>query len=216
MSLARTLARTALPVLAVAVVAAAMGVGVPSPAAAAAPAALTATAAQQGTPALLRTGSQGVAVREWQDLVNRALRGGTVDHPVLAVDGVYGARTASATRAVQAAAGIEQDGVVGPSTRTALPGLLPGATGTPPGPTARHLTTGSLGGDVLDWQRTVGHLVAGGEVDTPRLALDGVFGPATRTRTLAVQRRLGGTQDGVVGPVTRAGAGALVESSASR
>ncbi len=143
------------------------------------------------------------------------LTGGTVDHPVLTVDGVYGPATAPATRAVQAAAGIAQDGVVGPATRDALPGLLPGARSAAPSASERRLSSGALGGDVIDWQQVVGGLVAAGEVDTPRLALDGVFGPATTAGTIAVQKRLGTTTDGIVGPVTRAGAAALLADSAS-
>ena len=207
LTFARALPRTALPVLAVAVVAAAMDLGVPSPAAAAAP---TSVSASQGTTSLLRAGSTGLAVREWQDLMNHAFTSGTVDHPVLAVDGEYGPATASATRAVQAASRIVQDGIVGPATRSALPGLLPEATGTAPAPYERRLTTRSLGGDVVDWQQVVGGLASTGEVDTPRLSLDGAFGPATRAGTIAVQRRLGLVQDGIVGPATRAGAAALL------
>ena len=214
MTLTRTCSRTALPALAAAVLAAALGVGVPAPASAAAPPAdrAAALAARSSTP-LLRPGSTGLAVREWQDLLNRAVSGRTIDSPALTVDGVYGPRTAAATRALQAAAGLVPDGVVGPATRTALPGLLPGATGTAPEPFARRLSSGALGGDVVDWQRVVGGLASAGVVRTPRLALDGVFGPATRAGTIAVQERLGVTQDGVVGPVTRAGAAALLDSA---
>ena len=88
MTLARTVRRTALPVLPVAVVAAAVGLGVPGPAVAAAPPAVQASWQQAGA-SLLRVGSHGLVVREWQDLMNRAFTGGTVDHPVLTVDGVY-------------------------------------------------------------------------------------------------------------------------------
>ena len=134
MTLARALTRTAPPLLATAVVAAALGLGVPAAAVAAAPSSARADSAQQSAPALLRVGSRGLGVRQWQDLVNRALTGGTVDHPVLRVDGLYGPATAAATRAVQAAAGIAQDGIVGPVTRRALPALLPGAASSIPGP----------------------------------------------------------------------------------
>lgn len=210
----RSLTRTALPAVAVA---AALGLGVPATASAAgAPPSAHALQAQQDGPGLLRVGSRGLVVHEWQHLMNRAFTGGTVDHPVLVVDGVYGPATASGTRAVQAAAGIAQDGVVGPATRSALPGLLPGAAGPAAPGSEPLLTTGALGGAVVDWQRVVGGLVAAGEVDTARLALDGVFGPRTRAGTIAVQQRLGITPDGVVGPVTRSRAAALLAASAGR
>jgi peptidoglycan hydrolase-like protein with peptidoglycan-binding domain len=212
MTLARTAPRIVLPALAGVVLAAAMGVGVASPVWAAAPAAAHAATGEQSGTALLRIGSRGLAVREWQSLLNRASTGriATVDHQVLTVDGVYGPKTASATRAVQAASGIRQDGIVGPQTRAALPGLLPGAMSAPAAASERRLSTGARGGDVVDWQRVIGGLSSAGKVDTPRVALDGAFGPRTLAGTIAVQRRLGIVEDGIVGPVTRAGAATLL------
>ena len=87
---------------------------------------------------------------------------------------------------------------------------LPGATGTPPVSVARSLSVGSRGADVADWQRDVNRLRAAGTVDTRLLSIDGVFGPATRAGTLAVQERAGITRDGVVGPVTRRSAARLL------
>lgn len=211
MNLSRTLPRRAVPAAVALSVALGLGVLAPSASAAAAtsPASTHSTTQQHSAP-LLQVGSRGQAVREWQSLLNRVFTGRTIDHPVLAVDGEYGPRTASGTRALQAAAGLTRDGIVGPKTRAALPALLPGATGTPPVSVARSLSVGSRGADVADWQRDVNRLRAAGTVDTRLLAVDGVFGPATRAGTLAVQERAGITRDGVVGPVTRRSAARLL------
>jgi hypothetical protein len=67
---------------------------------------------------VLRLGSTSVAVRSWQEQLNRWLR---LKHlkPVTA-DGAFGPGTQAATQALQRAAALTPDGVVGPATRTAL------------------------------------------------------------------------------------------------
>ncbi len=66
---------------------------------------------------LLRTGSRGEAVRALQILLNgRGFDSGEAD-------GVFGAKTAAAVRAYQAAATLAVDGVVGEKTMSALLGL---------------------------------------------------------------------------------------------
>jgi len=77
----------------------------PSPAAASAPA---------PGPALLRSGDEGAAVAQ----VQRRLR--ELGYFLPAVDSDFGSNTRQAVWALQKAAGISRDGVVGPSTRAAL------------------------------------------------------------------------------------------------
>ncbi|EXG82333.1 putative peptidoglycan-binding domain-containing protein [Cryptosporangium arvum DSM 44712] len=62
----------------------------------------------------LGNGNQSSAVRALQDSLNRCHGAG------LTVDGIYGARTATAVRNVQRGANIAQDGVYGPQTRNAM------------------------------------------------------------------------------------------------
>lgn len=85
---------------------------------------LTGTASSGGTvPLVLKLGAAGAAVKAWQKELNRWLRtqpGATV----LPLDGHYGPRTVTATKALQQAAGITADGMVGPATRLALKRLL--------------------------------------------------------------------------------------------
>ncbi len=67
---------------------------------------------------VLRLGSTGAAVVAWQKQLNRWLR---LKHlkPV-AADGAFGPGTQAATQALQRAASLTPDGVVGPATRKAL------------------------------------------------------------------------------------------------
>jgi hypothetical protein len=62
---------------------------------------------------LLRRGDVGTDVVEWQELLTRA------GQPVV-VDGNFGPRTETATRTVQRAAGLTEDGIVGVLTRAAV------------------------------------------------------------------------------------------------
>ncbi|WP_422115579.1 peptidoglycan-binding protein [Brachybacterium sp. UNK5269] len=71
----------------------------------------------------LRQGDRGAAVRTLQSKLNQ--RGASVT-----VDGVFGGGTKTAVRALQSAAGLGVDGVVGPKTWSALDGKvrIPGST----------------------------------------------------------------------------------------
>lgn len=73
-----------------------------------------ATPAPEPESALLRAGDEGEAVAQ----VQRRLQ--ELGYFLPAVDGVFGSNTRQAVWALQKAAGISRDGVVGPSTRAAL------------------------------------------------------------------------------------------------
>lgn len=181
---------------------------VAAPALASAPATAVSAAA---TDPLLRQGMRGAAVRDWQRVLDRAVVDGVVAATRVRADGVFGPHTRAVTLALQARAGIAQDGVVGPLTRDAVAGLLDGGAPSTPAPEGdRLLRAGLRGEDVRDWQRAVNRAVSAGHVEHRRLAEDGVFGPGTRAATVAVQRALGLTPDGVVGPLTRDGLAGLL------
>lgn len=183
--------------------------------------AVAAAPAQAGAPAssavqttadpLLRAGSRGPAVRDWQRVLDRAVTAGVVEADRVRADGVFGPVTRSVTLALQARAGLRQDGVVGPLTRDAVAGLLDGAAPAPAPAGDRLLRVGLRGQDVRDWQRAVNRAIATGDVEHRRLAEDGVFGPSTRSATQAVQRSTGTAPDGVVGPLTRDGLAGLLD-----
>ena len=69
---------------------------------------------------LLRKGSKGLEVSEWQGQLNQ-VRGGAL----IEVDGFFGPITDAATRDFQSGAGISVDGVVGPQSRAAMQAALP-------------------------------------------------------------------------------------------
>ncbi len=194
---------------------AAAGAATPAPQA---PAAVTASsAAAASSTGVLKVGSRGPEVRQWQALLNRIFRAGAVTGRTIAEDGVYGPGTARATRTVQAHLRLTQDGVVGDRTRRAVSGLgfATGVGGTTPSSDAhdadRRLRSGMRGADVKKWQGTINIAVRLGRFDHPRLAQDGEFGPGTRRATIALQKQLKVTADGIVGPTTREAVGWLLE-----
>lgn len=160
---------------------------------------------------LLRQGSTGQAVRDWQRVLQRLVAEEVLDLPRVVLDGQFGPQTRAATVAVQRLSGASVDGVVGPRTRAGAGTLLSAGPSGPQEPQGvRNLRQGDRGPDVRQWQETLERARRAGEIDVPRVALDGVFGPATRQATVAAQRRLGVTRDGIVGPVTFGGLGSLL------
>lgn len=144
---------------------------------------------------ILRNGSRGDGVRDWQRLLAGA---GLI--PAGDVDGVFGPQTERATVEFQRRLGVTADGVVGPATRAATARLLAWLAAsrpipaTPPFPgTVRQ---GDHGAAVKAWQH--GLNARGGY----GLAVDGSFGPATHHVVVHFQRRRGLTVDGIAGPAT--------------
>lgn len=145
----------------------------------------------------LRLGSRGAAVARWQRQLNSAMGAG------LAADGIFGAMTRAATTRFQRSAGLGSDGlgVVGPRSRAVMARRLSARTSRSSRPrTATALRYGRTGPPVVRWQRQLNQGASAG------LAVDGVFGQATRAATIRFQRSAGlnGTAgQGVVGPRTR-------------
>lgn len=80
------------------------------------PAATAAATAQQP---LLREGSRGAAVSDWQATLNKLAAKGMPKQGTIAADGIFGSRTKAATLAFQRWAHIPVDGIVGVQTYTA-------------------------------------------------------------------------------------------------
>src|SRR5690554_3856956 len=151
-----------------------------------------------GSGALLRRGSTGQAVRQWQTVLHGA---GLL--PANGVDGIFGPQTEAATKAFQRTLRVSADGIVGPQTRAATSQLFKflagsgGGGGSTPSPSRPTIRRGSTGAHVRNWQtvlRGAGLLPANG--------VDGIFGPQTENATRAFQRKLKVSADGIVGPVT--------------
>ncbi len=143
----------------------------------------------------LRVGSRGQEVEAWQKILVGA---GLL--PASGVDGRFGPQTEAATRTFQTRIGVTADGIVGPATREATARLLAWLAAAKPIPAVPPYPgiarRGDRGGQVRVWQDTLNGRAAA------RLAVDGVFGPATEAAVRAFQRREHLTADGIAGPAT--------------
>lgn len=151
---------------------------------------------------VLRPGARGDAVSYLQARLNDRGAG-------IAVDGSFGPATRRAVEAVQTNGGVRVDGVVGPATwnllvntsAEAVPAVLPGAAAPSASGSDEQryspqvLRYGSRGEAVRFLQARLNDRGAG-------IAVDGSFGPATRTAVKALQGNGGLRTDGVVGPAT--------------
>jgi peptidoglycan hydrolase-like protein with peptidoglycan-binding domain len=99
------------------------------------------------------------------------------------VDGAYGPATAAAVSAVQSAAGVPADGIVGPQTWP-------------------HLVITTQNGSTGDAVRAVQQFGLVPSPGIPPLVVDGDFGPITEDRVRFFQESWGLTQDGIAGRET--------------
>ena len=151
----------------------------------------------------LRTGSTGSAVEQVQFWLNTLAQYESA-LPSLAVDGRYGAATASAVRAFQRRYGLTVDGVVGRETWNAIYNefrSIQSDNGTPnayPGTALREGASGQNVRLVQFWLK-IAHTVYSRLND---LTVDGRFGAATTAAVKRFQIYFGLTSDGVVGRTT--------------
>ena len=151
----------------------------------------------------LRTGSTGSAVEQVQFWLNTLAQYESA-LPPLAVDGSYGAATASAVRAFQRRYGLTVDGVVGRETWNAIYNefrSIQSDNGTPnayPGTALREGASGQNVRLVQFWLK-IAHTVYSRLND---LTVDGRFGAATTAAVKRFQTYFGLTSDGVVGRTT--------------
>ena len=150
----------------------------------------------------LRRGSSGETVRLAQYFLRvAALYDESI--PPITIDGVYGADTENAVRAFQQTQGLTADGIIGSATWNALyerflginrtTGLAVPYPGTP-------IKAGSRGDNVRLVQEYLNALSRA--YPLPRIAADGIYGPATENAVTAFQRLFGLAADGIVGPRT--------------
>jgi peptidoglycan hydrolase-like protein with peptidoglycan-binding domain len=140
----------------------------------------------------VHTGDSGDAVSQAQ----RALR--RTPNTTLAVDGIFGPLTETATREFQQQAGLPVTGVVDEATWAALP------TGNP----MPVLSEGSSGPAVRSLQEVLTSGAVGLWETTPK-GTDGTFGPNTEASVRAFQTWARIAADGIVGQKTWDAATAL-------
>ncbi len=169
------------------------------------------TSSYPGTP--LRVGSSGPSVVIVQASLNRIAQNYPAIPKIPNVDGIFGPRTESAVRSFQQIFGLTADGIVGKATWYAIVRLYTAVTRlselrsqgqqfyninwAPPA----NLQVGSTGEKVRllqQWLSVLSEFVP----EIPNVAVDGVYGNATRAAVLAAQRRFGLPETGTVGAAT--------------
>lgn len=169
------------------------------------------TSTYPGTP--LRRGSSGPNVVVVQVELNRISQNYPAIPKLASVDGIFGSRTEASVRKFQEVFNLTPDGIVGPATWYALVRLYTAVTSLselrsqgqrfyaiawnyPNG-----LEQGDTGQKVEHLQYMLSVLSAY-IPDIPPIAVDGIFGSATRNAVLAAQRRFGLPQTGEVDAAT--------------
>ena len=131
------------------------------------------------SPATLKMGSKGPAVKALQCLLNSA--GAS---PKLTLDGTFNTKTKTAVISIQKSYGLPQDGIAGPKTWAALL-------------KTDEIKTGSKGPVVKALQCILNSVGTG-----TKLTVDGIFGANTQKGVLAIQKSNGLKEDGIVGQKT--------------
>ena len=164
------------------------------------------TSSYPGTP--LRRGTTGPGVVTIQTELNRISQSYPAIPKIPTVDGIFGARTEAAVRKFQEVFNLNVDGIVGPATWYALVRLYVAVTrlGELRSQGQRYYAN-SWAHEPIDFGDRgvkVEHLQYMLSVlsefipEIPPLAIDGIFGNATRAAVIAAQRRFGLPETGEV------------------
>ncbi len=165
------------------------------------------TSSYPGTP--LRRGSSGPAVVVVQVELNRIAQNYPAIPKLAATDGIFGSRTEASVRRFQEIFGLTPDGIVGKATWYALVRLYTAVTALSelrsqgqqfysinweyPDP----IQQGDTGDKVRHLQYMLS-ILSDFIPSIPPVAVDGIFGPATRDAVVAAQLRFGLPQTGQV------------------
>lgn len=165
------------------------------------------TSSYPGTP--LRRGSSGPSVVVVQVELNRIAQNYPAIPKLASVDGIFGSQTEASVRRFQEIFDLTPDGIVGKATWYALVRLYTAVTSLSelrsqgqqfysinweyPDP----IQEGDTGDKVRHLQYMLSVLSAYIQ-NIPAVAVDGIFGPATREAVIAAQRRFGLPQTGQV------------------
>ena len=165
------------------------------------------TSSYPGSP--LRRGTTGPSVVVVQVELNRISQNYPSIPKISPVDGIFGAQTEAAVRRFQSVFGLTEDGIVGQATWYALVRLYTAVT------SLSELRSQGQRFYANSWALTdpieegdrgvkVEHLQYMLQVlsayipEIPEVAVDGIFGPATRNAVIAAQQRFGLPQTGIV------------------
>lgn len=159
-----------------------------------------------GTP--LRRGTTGPSVVTVQVMLNRISQSYPAIPKVPSVDGIFGARTESSVRKFQEVFNLNVDGVVGPATWYSMVRIYvavsrlaelrsQGQRFYANSWAHEPIEQGDRGVKVEHLQYMLS-VLSEFIPEIPPLAIDGIYGPATRNAVIAVQKRLGLPQTGQV------------------
>lgn len=158
---------------------------------------------------LLRRGTTGPSVVTIQTELNRISQNYPAIPKIPVVDGIFGSRTEAAVRKFQEVFNLSPDGIVGPATWNALVRIYVAVTRLAElrsegqrfyansWATTDPIEQGDRGIKVEHLQYMLSVLSAY-IPEIPPLAIDGIFGNATRAAVIAAQRRFGLPQTGIV------------------
>lgn len=158
---------------------------------------------------LLRRGTTGPSVVTIQTELNRISQNYPAIPKIPVVDGIFGSRTDAAVRKFQEVFNLTPDGIVGPATWYALVRIYVAVTRLAElrsegqrfyansWATTDPIEQGDRGIKVEHLQYMLSVLSAY-IPEIPPLAIDGIFGNATRAAVIAAQRRFGLPQTGIV------------------
>ena len=165
------------------------------------------TTSYPGTP--LRRGTTGPSVVTVQVSVNRISQNYPAIPKISSVDGIFGAQTEAAVRKFQEVANLEADGIVGKATWYALVRYYVAVTSLAElrsqgqqfyansWANSDPIEQGDRGIKVEHLQYML-RVLSAYIPAIPTVAVDGIFGPATRNAVLAAQRRFGLPETGIV------------------
>ena len=164
-----------------------------------------------GTP--LRRGTTGPGVVTIQTELNRISQSYPAIPKIPTVDGIFGAKTEAAVRKFQEIFGLDVDGIVGRATWYALVRIYVAVNSLAElrSQGQRFYTNSWAVSDPIEYGDRgikVEHLqymlsvLSAYIPQIPGVAVDGIFGPATRAAVIAAQQRFGLPQTGVVNGIT--------------
>ena len=165
------------------------------------------TGSYPGSP--LRRGTTGPSVVTIQTELNRISQSYPAIPKIPVVDGIFGAKTEAAVRKFQEIFGLDVDGIVGRATWYALVRIYVAVNSLAElhsqgqqfyansWANSNPIDFGDRGIKVEHLQYMLSVLAAY-IPQIPRVSIDGIFGPATRSAVIAAQQRFGLPQTGIV------------------